>query len=344
MGGPETGPWIGVAIGGLGPLGVDHVLATLPAGGVAGVGAAPATVVGVELRLLAAGGDRGCLVVGHARPYRSDRENPHSPAVRIPNGQGRNGAEAPPGSVRPWRYGRPVLTPGREFEPVAEHAGAAYLRYSFTKGTEQEVEVVTDLLVLHPDARVLDVGCGPGRHVQALRRRGVEAIGVDISLPFLRLVGSPAVRADARSLPFPSSGLDAVICLCQGGFGLLGGDDEGRALGEMARVLRPGGRLVLSAFSSYFVVRHLEEGDTFDAVDGRNHERAEVRSEAGETRAFDLWTTCFTPRELRLMAAAAGLAVTGLWSVAPGRYARRPPDTEHPEWLLAAIRTGRPLR
>jgi hypothetical protein len=36
------------------------------------------------------------------------------------------------------------------------------------------------------------------------------------------------------------------------------------------------------------------------------------------------------------MAATAGLEVTGLWSVAPGAYATRPPDLEHPEFLLTA--------
>ena len=106
----------------------------------------------------------------------------------------------------------------------------------------------------------------------------------------------------------------------------------------MAAVLRPGGRLALSAFSSYFLVRHLEESDEFDAAAGVNRERSTVRNEAGEEQTFDLWTACYTPRELRLLAASAGLDVLGLWSVTPGRYDRRPPDLEHPELLLVAER------
>jgi len=72
---------------------------------------------------------------------------------------------------------------------------------------------------------------------------------------------------------------------------------------EMARAVRPGGRVALSAFSSYFAVRVLEAGDSFDAATGVNHERTSVRDAAGRAREFDLWTTCFTPRELRLLAA-----------------------------------------
>ena len=60
------------------------------------------------------------------------------------------------------------------FEPLADYLGAAYLRYSFTYGTEQEVDFLLDALGLGPGMRVLDVGCGPGRHAHALARRGVQ--------------------------------------------------------------------------------------------------------------------------------------------------------------------------
>jgi SAM-dependent methyltransferase len=224
---------------------------------------------------------------------------------------------------------------GREFEALAAHAGTAYLRYSFTRGTDQEVDFVTGLLP--PRTRLVDVGCGPGRHAAGLAARGWSVTGVDISLPFLKIAGPGRwVRGDARALPLASGSADAVLCLCQGGFGLLGGDDEALAVTEMARILRPGGRLVLSAFSAYFAVRYLEDTDVFDAATGVNHEVTAVRNPAGEDRSFDLWTSCFTPRELRLMVAAAGLVTEHLFSVAPGDYAGRTPDLDHPEWLVVA--------
>jgi SAM-dependent methyltransferase len=223
---------------------------------------------------------------------------------------------------------------GREFEAVAAHAGLAYLRYSFTKGTAQEVAFLIEALGLGPGDRVLDIGCGPGRHAHALRERGIDVVGLDISLDFLRAAGSGSwARADARRLPFRRS-FDAAISICQGGFGLLGGAEDGHVVTEMSRVVKRGGRIALSAFSAYFALRHLEEGETFDAATGVNHERASVRDPEGRARDFDLWTTCFTPRELQLMASLAGVAVTGLWSVGPGDYVTRPPDLDHPEFLL----------
>ena len=54
--------------------------------------------------------------------------------------------------------------------------------------------------------------------------------------------------------------------------------------------------------------------------------------------SFDLWTTCYTPRELRLVAARAGLVVDGVFGVHPGRYARTAPSIDVPEHLLLAHR------
>jgi SAM-dependent methyltransferase len=262
--------------------------------------------------------------------------------------------------------------PGHWFEELADHLGEAYLRYSFTKGTQNEVDFLVDVLGLTRGDRVLDVGCGPGRHARALGERGIEVHGVDISQRFVELAridaprGVTFERMDARSLSFDAE-FDAVLSLCQGAFGLAAGgphldvvqgpvapvglagvgaagwggaeaDPDARVLDGMARALRPGGRLAVSAFSAYFQVRWLEETDSFDASAGVNHERTVLRSPEGVDATHDLWTTCFTPRELRLLAARSGLEVRDLWSVTPGEYARRAPDLDHPEFLMVAVR------
>ena len=88
---------------------------------------------------------------------------------------------------------------------------------------------------------------------------------------------------------------------------------------------------------SYFAVKYHETA-TFDAASGVSHERTEVRNEQGVAAEVDLWTTCFTPRELRLMCDQVGLVVADLYSVEPGAYAATPPSTETAEFLVIARR------
>jgi SAM-dependent methyltransferase len=221
--------------------------------------------------------------------------------------------------------------------------GEAYLRYSFTKGTVQEVDHVVKALGLSAGDRVLDVGCGPGRHAHELARRGMVVHGIDISDRFVDIArddapdGATFERLDARSLVFDGE-FDAVICLCQGAFGLMTASGEDDVVVEgMVRALRPGGRLALSAFSSYFVVKY-HEGATFDADAGVGHERTDIRSESGESRTVDLWTGCYTPRELRLLLGMHGLDIESISSVEPGAYGSESPSTESPEFLVIAIR------
>jgi hypothetical protein len=134
-----------------------------------------------------------------------------------------------------------------------------------------------------------------------------------------------------------------VLCLCQGGFGMLGGRDEPAVFGRIAAGLRPGGRLALTAFSAAFALRFLEDGESYDPATGVLHEVATVRDEVGSEREFDLWTTCFTGRELELLAAGAGLVVDALAGVAPGGYRTGAPTLEHPELLLLARRPHFPV-
>lgn len=236
------------------------------------------------------------------------------------------------------------MTQHHWFEDLADHMGEAYLRYSFTKGTRQEVDFLETALSLRSDARILDVGCGPGRHANEFARRGYTVHGIDISERFIdvaRVNAEPGATfevRDARSLPFVDE-FDAVVCLCQGAFGLMIEDDgDENVLRSITRALRPGGVLALSAFNAYFVVKHQTDSD-FDVARGVNHEVTDIRSPEGAIKQVDLWTGCYTPRELRLLAARVGLDVTAIHGVEPGQYSDSAPSLECPEHLVIALKT-----
>jgi SAM-dependent methyltransferase len=237
------------------------------------------------------------------------------------------------------------------FERLADHMGEAYLKYSFTRGTQQEVDFLITALGLKPGMNLLDVGCGPGRHAHVFAGHGIKVHGIDISQTFIDVAstgashGATFERVDARKMSYRSQ-FDAVVSLCQGAFGLSGNtklpvpldDPDGDILIRMAEALVPGGKIALTAFSSYFQIRYLEDSDTFFAEHGVNHERTLIRNMSQDEIEDDLWTSCFTPRELRLLVDKAGLSLQSMWSVSPGRYKEAPLTINEPEILLIAQR------
>jgi SAM-dependent methyltransferase len=96
--------------------------------------------------------------------------------------------------------------------------------------------------------RVLDVAGGDGYWAGQARRRGARAVSIDLSRTKMvygrTLTSAPALaEADALRLPFADGAFDRVMSICA----IEHFDDGERALDEMARVLRPGGELVMSA-------------------------------------------------------------------------------------------------
>jgi len=121
-------------------------------------------------------------------------------------------------------------------------------------------------LDLPPGAPVLDLGCGSGPTLRLQRRRGLAALGLDVDPVAVRRAArhGPVVRAEAHALPFPASSFAAVTCE----FVLSTTRDPATVLAEVARTLRPGGRL---GFTDVVVDRErLAAGypEVLDVVDG----------------------------------------------------------------------------
>ena len=115
--------------------------------------------------------------------------------------------------------------------------------------------------------RVLDVGCGAGQELRPfLHNSSVFGVGIDRS-PEVGAAGrrlfrehQPGsrvafVRATAEHLPFATSSVDVIVCRL-----VLPYTDNARALTEIARVLRPGGALLLKFQHARFYVRELATG------------------------------------------------------------------------------------
>lgn len=202
-------------------------------------------------------------------------------------------------------------------------AAQDYDREGFTFNTAAEVEDLIRALRLRPDAAVLDIGCGTGRHAVELARRGMRVTGLDLSPQMLALARQRAeaagvevrwLEADATQFNLPAK-FDAAYCVCEGAFGLLGsGSDPAEhdlsILKNVAGALRPGGHFLLTCLNGLNPIRRFNQEDVlagrFDPATLSTTAQQEV---AGQT--VTLRYSQHTPGELLLLLRLAGLGATG---------------------------------
>jgi demethylmenaquinone methyltransferase/2-methoxy-6-polyprenyl-1,4-benzoquinol methylase len=117
---------------------------------------------------------------------------------------------------------------------------------AMTAGLHRRWRRLTAQAVVQPGDRVLDACCGTGELALAARAEGGQVTGLDFSERMLERARRKStevewVRGDLLALPFEDASFDAATV----GFGVRNVEDIGRALTELRRVLRPGGRLAI---------------------------------------------------------------------------------------------------
>jgi SAM-dependent methyltransferase len=220
------------------------------------------------------------------------------------------------------------------------------------RDAEAGVRLALDLLQPASGAWVVDLGCGAGRHALALRRRGFEVVGVDLSPELLRLAAAEAhaagvdlrlVRADLRRLPFTARFDAAVSFFTSFGYFDDPAEDAG-ALRSMVACLRLGGSLLMDVINPTYVRQTLEPsshgtcGDaTFTAE--RRIEGDRVIKTITLTRPSGERTLSESVRLYEAPALAALASAAGLGQVAfRGSYGGEPLAPLSPRLILVGRR------
>ncbi|WP_243332616.1 class I SAM-dependent methyltransferase [Mesoterricola sediminis] len=171
---------------------------------------------------------------------------------------------------------------------------------------------------------VLDLACGTGRHLAALRRSNPLAFGLDLSRDLLGLADPGLrpwlLRGDMRALPVRDGRLSG-ICLWFTPFGYFT-DAENRALlARLRDLLAPGGVILLDYLNARHLREHLvpEDERVADGIRVRSRRTLEgqrvikrmtlTRLETGATRAVTESVRLYEPAEMEALAAGAGLEV-----------------------------------
>lgn len=175
--------------------------------------------------------------------------------------------------------------------------------------------------------RVLDMGCGAGRHLAQFQHVGYAAVGLDISPKLLDAAqqaahGVPLVRGDMRQLPFRRAAFDLVSSYFTT-FGYFDDEaDDRQVLQEVRRVLAPGGTFLLDFMNADQVVANLKVEDRRTVsgaavvqerrvVEGGRivEKRIRIAAHGREPeRSFVERVRLYRPGELRSMLTDAGLA------------------------------------
>ncbi|MDQ3640847.1 MAG: class I SAM-dependent methyltransferase [Actinomycetota bacterium] len=179
-----------------------------------------------------------------------------------------------------------------------------------------EAAVEDERLLNHAVGPVLDIGCGPGRHVLALARRGVDCLGIDVTPSAVRLARSRGATVIEASIfgPVPRPGTWATGLLLDGNIGI--GGDPAALLTRVASVLRPAARILVelgSPGTSGGTERARVEHDTF-------------------TGPWFGWTMV-EAAGIEVITAGAGLKLERLWSAGDRWFARI--DTPGPSGFSA---------
>jgi len=233
------------------------------------------------------------------------------------------------------------------FDAHAPH----YMENCFVTATAAEADFIVKHLELQPPARILDVGCGTGRHSVELSRRGYRVTGLDLSGGMLAQARKAAhaagvevtwIQADATAFVLAPQ-FDAAICLCEGAFGLLGSGDDPvdrdlAILRNICSALKPGGGFILTALNACRPIRGLgtpQVEGSFDPLTMTTTSTMPIPTASGQ-RTFTTRERHFSPTELALMCRVVGFQVRGVTGGTAGNWRLEGFDPDEMELMVIA--------
>jgi SAM-dependent methyltransferase len=220
----------------------------------------------------------------------------------------------------------------------------------FTRNTVAEADFLLEELEIQPGSSILDVGCGTGRHSIELARRGYRVTGLDLSEEMLSRAAASAraaevevqwIRSDATEFTLPAK-YDAVICLCEGAFGLLSQGDDAieqplAILCNVSRSLNPGGKVVFTVLNGAAMLRKYRNEDVADGrFDPLNMVESSLYPPQEGLPPIPVRERAFVPTELRMLFSIAGLSVLNMWGGTAGNWGRRALDLDEIEIMVVA--------
>ena len=232
------------------------------------------------------------------------------------------------------------------YEELFKNYAEGYDSENFTKGTLGECDFIEQEIGFNKKLKILDVGCGTGRHSVELAKRGYSVTGIDLSPQMLERAEQKAKEAkvevkyqvnDARDLPFVNE-FDLIIMLCEGGFPLMETDEMNfEILKNIEKGLRENGKVIFTTLNGLFPLFHSVkdfldnesiEGNasygtnSFDLMTFRDHSSITVKDDFGKELELKTNERYYVPSEITWLLKSLNFKAAEIFGARIGEFSR----------------------
>ena len=233
------------------------------------------------------------------------------------------------------------------YEELFTNYAQKYDCESFVQGTIGECDFIEREINYDKNTRILDIGCGTGRHCIELANRGYQVTGIDLSESQLARAKEKAsaenlaisfVQHDARKLTFRDE-FDLVIMLCEGGFSLMETDEMNfQILRNASNALNPQGKLIFTTLNGLFPLFHSvkefmaaasKEGNaqydnnSFDLMTLRDRHTIQIEDDLGNTKELKCDERYYVPSEITWLLTTLNFSVIDIFGAKLGAFSRQ---------------------
>ncbi len=245
------------------------------------------------------------------------------------------------------------------YEELFTDYAEKYENEIFTQGTLGEVDFLVSEINKDKNVKILDIGCGTGRHAVELAKQGYNVTGIDLSESMLNRAIEKAQNlnldidfqiADARKLPFENQ-FDLVIMICEGAFPLMETDEMNfEILKNAAKALKNNGKLIFTTLNGLYPLYHsvkdfmdsnvvdgASKDNSFDLMTFRDISTFEFEDDNGNLKVLECNERYYVPSEITWLLKSLNFSKIDIFGCEIGNFSRNVElTTEDYEMLVIA--------